>query len=691
MLEVERYELNAGPAYRFEPDRRDFFKILGGGIVVLLTLAGSADAQQSAPQDINAWLHIGEDGKITFFSGKVEIGQNVRTSLTQAVSEELHTPAQSIQLILADTDMTPFDRGTFGSQSTPRMAPQMRRAAAAARELLIDLAAAQWKADRSTVRVEDGKVSNTATGKVFTFGELTKGKALVKTVGSGAPAKPAGRSLAKVNGREIVTGAHQYTSDLKRPGMLHGKVLRPSALESKLASVDTKDAEAMAGVQVVRDGNFVGVIAPDTATAARAIAAMKADWKSAAQPSSKDLYPYLKSNVEGDPGRGGKQQGSLDDGFRNADHKLEASYNVAYIAHVPLEPRASVAEWNGDKLTVWTGTQVPFGVRSELAEAFQVPENRVRVIVPDMGSGYGGKHSGECAVEAARLAKAAGKPVRLVWSREEEFHWAYFRPAGVIDIRSAVKEGVVTAWEFHNYNSGGSGIDTPYDVANQKIQFHSTRSPMRQGSYRGLAATANHFARESHMDDLAHAAKLDPLEFRYRNLKDQRMKAVLQAASSEFGWSKKKARANRGFGIACGFEKGGYVACCAEVSIDPASHRVKVERVTTAFECGAIVNPEHLKNQVDGAIAMGVGGALFEAIEFENGKILNGKLSKYRVPRFSDMPVLHTVLIDRKDLDSAGAGETPIVGLAPAIGNAIFNMTGVRLRALPMVPNGLET
>jgi isoquinoline 1-oxidoreductase len=214
---------------------------------------------------------------------------------------------------------------------------------------------------------------------------------------------------------------------------------------------------------------------------------------------------------------------------------------------------------------------------------------------------------------------------------------------------------------------------------------------MRQGSYRGLAATANHFARESHMDDLAHAAKLDPLEFRHKNLKDARMKAVLQAASSEFGWSKKKAAANRGFGIACGFEKGGYVACCAEVSIDPASHRVKVERVTTAFECGAIVNPEHLRNQVDGAIAMGLGGALFEAIEFENGKILNGKLSKYRVPRFSDMPVLHTVLIDRKDLDSAGAGETPIVGLAPAIGNAIFNATGVRLRALPMVPSGLET
>jgi isoquinoline 1-oxidoreductase len=460
--------------------------------------------------------------------------------------------------------------------------------------------------------------------------------------------------------------------------MLYGRILRPSAYEAKLTSIDTKAVEQFPGVQVVRDGDFVGITGPDAHVLSRALAVIQAEWKTSKQPGTKDLVATLR------PDQLWLEQ-------VHADHNLEATYTVAYIAHVPLEPRAAVAEWTAGKLTVWTGTQVPFGVRTELAQAFQIPETQVRVIVPDTGSGYGGKHTGECAIEAARLAKAAGNPVKLVWTREEEFTWAYFRPAGVIDIRSGVsKDGLITGWEFHNYNSGGSGIETPYNVANKQIKFHTAKSPLRQGSYRGLAATANHFARESHMDDMARAAEIDPLEFRYRNLKDARMHGVLEAAAKQFGWGKTKLVPNRGFGIACGFEKGGYVASCAEVSIDKSTNRIKLERVVTAFECGAIVNPEHLKNQVEGAVVMGIGGALFEAIEFEDGKLLNGKLSRYRVPRFSDLPKLETILVDRKDLDSAGAGETPIVALAPSIGNAIYNAVGVRLRTLPMVLPGAK-
>jgi isoquinoline 1-oxidoreductase len=374
-----------------------------------------------------------------------------------------------------------------------------------------------------------------------------------------------------------------------------------------------------------------------------------------------------------------------------AHQKLEQTYTIAYIAHAPLEPRAAVAEWKDGKLTVWTGTQRPFGVRGELVNAFRIPETSVRVIVPDTGSGYGGKHSGEMAVEAARLAKAAGKPVKLVWSREEEFTWAYFRPAGVIDVTSGVsKDGVITAWDFHNYNSGSAGLRPVYAIQNQRNEFHRSDSPLRQGSYRALASTANHFAREVHIDELAHSLKMDPLEFRLKNLKDERLRAVLEAAAKAFGWGKSKPAANRGFGIAGGFEKGGYVANCAEVSVDRASGKVKIERVVTAFECGAIVNPDGLRNQVEGSVVQGIGGALFEAIDFADGKILNPRFSRYRVPRFSDMPKLETVLLDRKDLPSAGAGECPIVGLAPAVGNAIFNATGIRLRSLPMVPNGLK-
>ena len=417
------------------------------------------------------------------------------------------------------------------------------------------------------------------------------------------------------------------------------------------------------------------------------------------QPSNSDLFDYLQEHPVTQPAATPEVRGDVEQGLQAAAHKLEATYTVAYIAHVPLEPRSAVAEWSNGKLTVWTGTQRPFGVRSELAKAFGIREDLVRVIVPDTGSAYGGKHTGEAAVEAARLAKAAGKPVKLIWSRQEEFTWGYFRPAGVIEIRSGVsRDGLITAWEFQNYNSGSAGMETPYDIANRSAQFHATESPLRQGSYRGSAATANHFARESHMDDLAAMLATDPLEFRMKNLKNDRLRAVLETAAQKFGWANSKSGPDHGIGLACGVENGGYVATCAEASIvppeflgaevTPGPPTVKIERVVTAFECGAIMNPEHLKSQIEGALMMGIGGALFEAIEFANGRILNSRLSKYRVPRFSDLPVMETVLVDRKDLPSAGAGGTPIVAVAPAVGNAIFHATGTRIRSLPMTPRG---
>ncbi|MBV9471076.1 MAG: xanthine dehydrogenase family protein molybdopterin-binding subunit, partial [Abitibacteriaceae bacterium] len=708
-IEPERYELYAPPTYQFTLVRRDFFKVLGGGLVVLCllpdTLTQGAEAQESgggrrrgggnaAPQDIGAWLHIGEDGQVTVYTGKVEVGQNIRTSLTQVVAEELHAPVSLITMVMADTDVTPYDMGTFGSRTTPTMSPQLRKAAAAAREALLDLAAQQWQVERSLLVVSNGKVTHSGTQQTANFGQLTKGQQLVKTIEAAdlTPAdhwKVAGQSVPKVDGRSIVTGKHQFAADVQRPGMLYGKVLRPAAFNATLSSLDTKQADTMAGVKVVRDGDFVGVTAPNSDVAENAIDALKADWKTTSQPSSAELFDYLKKTAKdaGNPAA----PSPIADAFSGAEKKLEATYTVAYIAHAPLEPRAAVAEWSDGKLTVWTGTQRPFGVRGELANAFGIPESQVRVIVPDTGSGYGGKHTGEAAVEAARLAKAVGKPVKLVWTREEEFTWAYFRPAGVIDVTSGVShDGTLTAWEFHNYNSGGSGIETPYEVPHKKIEFHQTQAPLRQGSYRGLAATANHFARESHMDELAHTLNLDPLEFRLKNLKDARLRAVLEAAASRFGWGKTKPAANHGFGIAGGNEKGGYVATCAEVAIDRPSGRVKVVRAVTTFECGAVINPDHLKNQVEGATMMGIGGALTEAIEFADGKITNPHFARYRVPRFADAPTIEVVLLDRKDLPPAGAGETPIVAIAPAIGNAIFDAVGVRLRSLPMAPKGVK-
>ena len=706
-FEPERYELRASAWHHFNLQRRDFFKVLGAGIAIFTVAANALKAQESGarrqnsdrdhPKDISSWLHINDDGMVTVFTGKVEVGQNTRTTLAQSVADELRVPLSSVRMIMGDTALTPFDMGTFGSRSTPYMSPQLRRAASAARDLLVAEAASKWNTAPGKLIARDGKISNPASGATLTYAQVAQGKTLAHDLPDADPLTPptdwtiAGKSVPKVDARAFVTGQHQYTPDLRPAGLLYGKVLRPPAFGATLVSVDLTAAQAVPGVVAVRDADFVAVAAPSERAAERALAAIHADWKSTPQTSSKELYSYLKNNLDTEEKQLPREKGSVAKALAGAAQRHEQTYTVAYIAHAPLEPRAAVADWKDGKLTVWTGTQRPFGVQDELASALHLPKDRVRVIVPDTGSAYGGKHTGDAALEAARLAQAAHRPVKIVWTREEEFTWAYFRPAGVIEIKSGLSaDGKLAAWEFHNYNSGGSGIQTPYDVANQRIQFHETTSPLRQGSYRGLAATANHFARESFMDELARSAQIDPLEFRMKNLSDPRLRAVFESAAKASGWPGKKTQPGQGFGIGGGVEKNGYVATCAEIAVEQNSGNVRVVRIVTAFECGAIVNPDGLRHQVIGANIMGLGGALFESIEFANGRIRNPRFAQYRVPRFRDIPRIEAVLIDRKDIPPAGAGETPIVGLAPAIGNAIFDATGIRLRALPLVPRGLN-
>lgn len=706
--EPERYEFSAAPFHRFDLARRDFFKFLGAGVAVFaVSKSALAATQETAPtrgfhseelpEDITAWLHVGEDGTVTAFTGKVEIGQNIRTSLAQTVADELRVSFESVRMVTADTALTPFDFGTVGSRSLPTMAPQLRRVANAARELLVQAAAQQWNVTPEKLTAADGKVTDPSSKRSLPYSELARGKTLAQTLPADDPVTPpdkwtiAGQPIPKKDARSFVTGEHQYTPDLTRPGMLYGKVLRPPSFGATVSSYDGSAAQAISGVTIVRDGDFIGAVASSEQAAQKALEAVHAEWKEEPQVSDKELFVHLKKNAKpGTDGRSLRTKGSVADGLAASAHRLDASYNIAFIAHAPLEPRAALAEWADGKLTVWTGSQRPFAIRDELASVFHLSEKDVRVIVPDTGAAYGGKHSGDAALEAARLARAAGKPVKLVWTREEEFTWAYFRPAGVIEVKSSISaDGTLTAWEFHNYNSGMSAIDTPYVVPNQHIEFHSTNCPLRSGSYRGLAATANFFARESQMDALARMAQMDPLQFRLKNLSDARLRAVFEAAAKSFGWPAKKTKDGQGFGIAGGPEKGGYVASCAEVAADRTSGTVRIVRITTAFECGAIVNPDGLRNQVVGANIQGLGGALFEAIEFENGRITNPRFSKYRVPRFRDVPEIEAVLLDRKDLPSAGAGETPIMAVAPAIGNAIFDATGIRLTNLPMIPSGL--
>lgn len=659
-------------------DRREFLARVGGGVAVfVLSEPAPGQRQDPFPPSLEAWLHIGKDGIVTAYTGKIEAGQGARTELMQAVAEELRTPLASVRLVMADTSLVPFDMGTFGSRTTPAMVPQLRKAAATARELLLDLAAKAWNADRAALVAMNGTVRNPVAPRSATYGELTRGEKLAAEVRADAPLTPAaewtvaGTPVAKAGAEEYVTGRHKFASDLKRPGMLYGKVVRPPSFGARLVSYE--------GAGAVRQGDFLGVTGASPLEAERAAAAIKAEWNQMPQPSASELFGYLKQHAEPSE-RPISERGTVKSALAEAEVKLTQTYTVAYIAHCPPEPRAAVAEWNGGQLTVWTASQRPFGVRGELAQAFGVAEDRVRVIVPDGSAGYGGKHIGDPAIEAARLAQAAGKPVKVTWTREEEFAWAYFRPAGVIEVSSgATKAGAITAWDFVNINSGSAGIQTAYDIPNQRIVFQASKSPLRQGSYRALAATANHFARETHIDELAHACGIDPLAFRLRNTADPRFKAVLEAAAERFN----KPAPGRFLGLAAGWEKGSYVATFAEISLGSGG-RPKLERVVEAFECGAIMNPDNLRNQIAGAIVMGLGGAQFEAIDFANGRILNGRFSRYRLPRFSDVPLIDVVLVDRKDLPSVGAGETPIVGLAPALGNAWFAATGTRHRSLPL-------
>ena len=393
---------------------------------------------------------------------------------------------------------------------------------------MIDFAAETWKTDRTLLSAAAGAIVNTRTSESLPYGKLAHGRKLTRVVGDDASTSPpekwtiAGHSAAKVDGRSFVTGKHQYTTDMRVPGMWFGKVLRPAAIGATLASIDASAAQRMPDVVVVLDGEFVGVAAPTESQAARALASIKVEWKPGPKNSSKDLYNVLQQsgrNARQGRGNAGQNGGPIAAGLDAADVRLEQTYTIAYIAHAPLEPRAAVRGGTTANSRCGPGPSARSGCAASWRGVRIAPES-VRVIVPDTGAGYGGKHTGEAAIEAARIARAAGKPIKLVWTREEEFTWAYFRPAGVIEIKSGVKrDGTLTAWEFHNYNSGNSGIRTPYKVAHQQVA-HSTRfpSPLRQGSYRALASTANHFARESHMDELAHAVGLDPLAFRLKNL-----------------------------------------------------------------------------------------------------------------------------------------------------------------------------
>ncbi|HVX67994.1 MAG TPA: molybdopterin cofactor-binding domain-containing protein [Bryobacteraceae bacterium] len=622
-------------ALLIEYKRRDFLRMLGSGAVLSLPLRGAERPVR---------VRLRDDGTYEAFTGKIEMGQGARTLLTQAVAEELGVPAGQVRLIMADTDLVPDDGGTWASLTTPETVPAVRKEAAA---------------------FAGHPVTDPARWKVL------------------------GTAVPPIHGPDAVTGKLHYCSDVRVTGMLHGRIVRPDAYRAALESFDDSEARALPGVRVVHEGDLLGVVAPDPETAARAAGLIKARWRAEPLPSPDSLIERFRATavapVEVKDTRYPPliRAGDVEAGLASAQRKLSASYWAPPIAHVALECRAAIAEWQNGSLTVDCGKSAPFLVRAELAKALGISEAKVRVRVSMPGGAFGGKQRSECELEAAILARAAGRPVRVAWTREEEFRVGYARPAGVVDIESGIDAGGrLVAWRFRNYNSGAPGLRPPYDLVNMSNEFWRAESPYRQGSYRALAATLNNFARESHIDEWAHALDRDPLDFRLAHISDARLKEALQRAAERFGWGKRKAGHGAGYGLACNIEKGARLALFVET--EGSGVGLKLRRIVAVGDFGAALNPDNLRNQMQGAIIQGTGGALWEQLQFDGRSQLTRRLSEYRVPRFGDVPEIAVELIDRRNVPAAGAGESPITLPAPAIANALFSATGERRRSLPL-------
>jgi CO/xanthine dehydrogenase Mo-binding subunit len=643
------------------------------------------------------WLAIEPSGLVTVYAGKVEYGQGLRWGLAIGAAEELGVEPSSVRVVLGDTAQVPWDIGTFGSQSTRHTGVQVRRAASAAREALLELAAAKLDLPVDQLLCAHGVVSSGSDPQRWVgFGELVSGQRLVRHIADDQAVKsPAdftlmGTAITRTDALDRVTGRARYSQDILRPGMLYARVLRPPAYGAKLIDVDDAIARQMPGVAMVaRTDGIVAVLAESDQQADVAYDLLVTHWNEATDAMSQwDLPARLAAEPHDTVVT--QESGNVESALTRAKHRLEATYYVPYIPVAPMEPRAAVAEWDGDKLTVWAGTQRPFGTRAELAQACAIDESHIRVIAPEIGGGFGGKSIYRPAIEAALLARASGRPVRVAYSRAEEMTWSTFRPAALITVRSGFNsKGQITAWDYHAIHTttdrpmiGQRGSETPYTVGDVRVAVSSGPAPLRPGSYRSLGCAVNHFAREVHIDEIASALGIDPVEFRLRNLAEPRYRRVLEAAAGQFGWKTAAAPSGVGVGVAVGLDVGSYAAEC--VAIDVSGTEIAVNRVSAAIDCGLVFNPEGVRSQVEGAIIMGLGSSLFEAAEFQNGRLLNASFARYRVPRITQTPNIQVAICGPDENPSTGAGEPGIVPVAPAIGNALFDLTRTRIRELPL-------
>ena len=703
----------------FPVDRRDFVKLTATGLLVLFAVDPTSAAQETArpqtgrqgyPTDLNAYLHIGPDGKVTCFVGKIEMGQSAMTSLSQLLAEDLDVALSSVTTVMGDTDLCPFDGGTFGSMSIRQFGPTLRRAAADARAELLQMAADRLQVPIDRLIVKGGVVSDSADPKkTVTYGQLTEGKKIERKV-TDVPPKPSvplkpvksftvvGTSARRMDGVEKVTGRAKYAGDFLPPGgVLHARVLRPPAHGATMGQVDTSAAEKRPGVKVVRDGDVIAVLHEHWDEADKALALVKADW-TRHDPAVDDATMYDHFLKTAGAATTAAQGGNLAEGEKLAAEVVEGTYYDSYVAHAPMEPHSATAVVEDGKVTVWAGTQTPFPVKNQLMQALKLPADKVRVITPYVGGGFGGKSASRQAIEAARLAMLTGKPVRVVFSRQEEFFYDTFRPASIVRIRAGLTASkTIALWDYMVYCAGERGAAQFYNIPNHRTAWAGGWSgnsgalhPFAVGPWRAPGASSNAFGRESHIDVLAVKAGMDPVEFRLKNLADPRMVRTVNAAVKKFGWTPKPAPSGRGVGVALGTDAGTYVAMMVQVAVDKATGKVQVKRVVCAQDMGVVVNPEGALQQIEGSITMGLGYTLSEEVHFKGGEVLERSFGTYDLPRFSWVPTIEAVLVDAPEIPAQGGGEPAIVPLGAAVANAIFDAVGVRVDRMPMTPQRVK-
>jgi isoquinoline 1-oxidoreductase len=666
------------------------------------------------PRDVDAWLSIGADGIVTLATGKVEFGQGIQTGFAQLAAEELDLPFERITVVMGQTNRVPRDSSTVGSQSTRSTGPLVRQAAAELRQWLLELGAQRLGAPIEQLSTRDGAVLLTSDpSKAVTYAELAAGKPVGREFGAQTKLKSpkdytiVGKRIPRVDVPAKVTGEMTYGYDAMLPGMAHGKILRPPSLGARLESVDTSAAERMPGVVgVVRDGDFVGLAADRVEQAQAALAAIRATWRETpSEYTSENIHDALKATK--DQGRVMREVGDVAQALGAATKRVDAVFTAPYIAHAPIEPMTALVHVQPEQTEVWVSTQNPFGVQDSVARALGLSAEQV-IVYPLMSGGAFGRKAitDDAPIEAARLSKAFNRPVRVNWTRQEDFQLGRFRPALRIEVAAGLNErGELAAWRYDLYaaayyppgassprqagaNVGANALEFYAGIPNAKTTFYQGVAPLPPHFWRANGGPVNTFAREAVVDELAELAGADPVSFRRRLLAaNPRLLAVMEAAVAKAGWQPTVGPSGKGFGLGLGFVNGSYVAEVAQVAVDRTTGKVTVKHVDVALDCGLVVNPAAVESQVEGAVVMhGTSSTLKEQITFANGRVTNATFAQYAPITFSEAPSVAVVLVEDRSQPMAGVGEPAVEPCTAAIANAIYDAVGARLRDLPFTP-----